>query len=519
MAQDSLFNNQVIKIKASELSYYQNNLKLVYSVDSVLNNDSLSIYTYKRPDKLHLAINDSEYHLSPNQVFKFLNHKIDSLNKIGFALARIDLQQSTSMDSIKGVLIKGKTYRLDSISLTEKVISSSFIEQALKIRKGDLFNIQRVKAINERINEIPFLKLKSEPLIYFYDDQFKIKLNIEKIGTNEFNGIVGLVPDNSNPEITRYRLNGNLNLATNNLLKQGENFEFRWNRASDNIQTLITKTNLPFLFGTPYSIGGELNFLQKDSSFLNVNYSLSAAYQPQFNRSFSILYKEKISTVTNNELNSQSSNSNSYGIAILLNEVNDLIMPLKGWNLRASCSIGERRIQNSNESESSLIEIVSGNNVSTTLEIPNKSNLLEFEFNLDKYWQIKQRFVLLQEIKSQGILNPYLFQNELLFTGGINSIRGIDNSSVSASQIHILRNEFRFHLERYSFLAVFADYSSLTSDLLTQFETKSFVSTGLGTQVSSKAGVFSLYYALSKQDDQAIFLRDAKIHIGFKNLF
>ena len=74
-------------------------------------------------------------------------------------------------------------------------------------------------------------------------------------------------------------------------------------------------------------------------------------------------------------------------------------------------------------------------------------------------------------------------------------------------------------MERYSFLSVFFDYTEIIQDEIGNFERNRLFSGGVGSQISSKAGVFSLYYALSKQNDQAIFFRDAKIHIGFKNHF
>ena len=138
---------------------------------------------------------------------------------------------------------------------------------------------------------------------------------------------------------------------------------------------------------------------------------------------------------------------------------------------------------------------------------------------IDEYTNKRKIEQLFQEIKSKAILNPYLLNNEMMFIGGINTVRGFDNSSLSGSQYYISRNEIRFHLERFSFVSAFFDYTELISNQIVNYNRQSLISLGVGGQISSKAGVFSLYYALSKQGNQAIFFRDAKIHIGFKNNF
>jgi hypothetical protein len=511
----------LIKISLDELAELKNSSDYYYSVDSISSNlDSAFIFQNSIIDSCLLVFDTLEtIPCRLKQINEILDYKLSVLNNSGYALARINIKKSIHIDSIHTDLNKGNKYFLDSITTTESIISAGFLEQALQIRQDDLYKLDKIKEIKKKVASIPFLKLNNDPILYFYDELFKIKLDLVKIGVNQFNGIVGLVPDNSNPEITKYKLNGNLNLVLNNVFKRGESFNFKWNRASESIQTLNTSIDLPYLLNSPYSTGASLNFLQKDSSFLNVDYSFSAAYQPSFNQTISAFYNKKISTTITTSSGSQSSQSNFYGLSFNFFKFNNVFMPTKGWLVSSKWSIGEKQIQSNSTSDSTLISLHNDGQSEINLLVPVKSSILQFEFQLDKYWELRPRVILFQELKSKGLINPYLFQNDMLLIGGINSIRGIDNSSVSASQYYINRNEVRFHLERYSFLSVFFDYTEIIQDEIGNFERNRLFSSGVGSQISSKAGVFSLYYALSKQNDQAIFFRDAKIHIGFKNHF
>ena len=512
---------ELIKISSNELVELKNKDLFYYSVDSISSNsDSVFIFKNNTIDSCVLVFDTLEIiSCRIKDINKILDYKLNELNNSGHALARINTNKSSRTDSIFSYLNKGNKYFLDSITTKDPIISPQFLEQALQIKQGDLYDLSRIKSIKSKIAAIPFLKLNGEPLLYFYDDKFKIKLDLIKIGVNQFNGIVGLVPDNSNPEITKYKLNGNLNLSLNNVFKRGEAFNFKWNQASESIQTLSTSINLPYLLNSHYSSEANLNFLQKDSSFLNVDYSVSAAYQPSFNQSLSAFYNKKISTTITSRSGSQSSQSNFYGLSFNFFKFNNVFMPTRGWKVSSKWSIGEKQIQSNSNSDSTLISLYSANDSDINLLVPVKSSIVQFEFQFEKYWELKPRVILLQELKSKGLLNPYLFENEMLLIGGINSVRGVDNSSLSASQYYINRNELRFHLERYSFLSVFFDYAEIIQDKIGNYEHNRLFSSGVGSQISSKAGIFSLYYALSKQNDQAIFLRDAKIHIGFKNHF
>lgn len=493
---------------------------LSFSVDSVLNNDSLQVFLASHNDSCTITLDSTDTiqcHLS--EIGSLIKSKLNMLNNEGYALARMNIVKSSSQNHVQVNTTKGDLYTLDSITLRENIISSGFLEQVLNLKIGQKYELDKIKRIESQLNTIPFLTLKSPPLLYFYDGKYKLLLDLQKVGTNQFNGIVGLVPDNSNPNITTYRLNGNLNLSLNNTFKLGESFNFKWNRASENIQMLNTDVRLPFVFNSPYSIEGALDFLQKDSSFLNVDYTVSAAYQNGFNQSISAFYNQKISTTLNQESNSNSSHSNFYGISLNSQNLNHFIIPTRGCRVLFKASVGERQLNSSLENDSILINVSEDSNSQVNLSVPVRSTITQIEFNLEKYWQLKQRLILFQEIKSKAILNPYLLNNEMMFIGGINTVRGFDNSSLSGSQYYISRNEIRFHLERFSFVSAFFDYTELISNQIVNYNRQSLISLGVGGQISSKAGVFSLYYALSKQGNQAIFFRDAKIHIGFKNNF
>ncbi len=408
----------------------------------------------------------------------------------------------------------GDLFTLDSISVLEPVISNKYLQKLLGIQNGDVYAIDKIKRIPKLISQNPLFALKSEPRIYFHEKTFTIELDLVKTNNNQFNGYVGFLPENSNPDVTNYQFTGNLNLKLANVLKQGEHLEFNWNRLPDNSQRLDLKEKVSYLFGTSYGNIANLYINKRDSSFINIEYLIGAEYKPNFNTSLSAFYKRK----TSNKLREISSFNNSeasfYGLQFNYINTDNPFIPMKGYAINLITSIGSRVIKNNQAN----IEFSNGN-ISATIDIPKTSTIYQIDFQTEHYLKIKSRSVWFNEVLASSTINPYLFENELSFVGGLNSLRGIDDNSELTSTYAILKNEYRFHLERYTYLALFTDYGYLIRSQVDLYSTKHILSFGSGLNFSSKAGLFSLYYAISKVNNNPLFLRDAKIHIGYTSRF
>ena len=117
------------------------------------------------------------------------------------------------------------------------------------------------------------------------------------------------------------------------------------------------------------------------------------------------------------------------------------------------------------------------------------------------------------------MLNDDLYANELYRIGGLKTLRGMDEASITASSYVISTVEYRFLYEENSNFFLFVDQAWWERHVKDEFSTDTPMGFGLGTTFETKAGLFSLTYALGQQFDNPIQLRGGKVHFGFISLF
>jgi hemolysin activation/secretion protein len=111
------------------------------------------------------------------------------------------------------------------------------------------------------------------------------------------------------------------------------------------------------------------------------------------------------------------------------------------------------------------------------------------------------------------------FQNELLRIGGLKTLRGFDEESIFTTSYSIFTLEYRFLLEQNSYIYLFGDGAWYENNNVKEYVNDTPIGFGAGISFETKAGIFSINYALGKQFDNPIQLRSGKIHFGIVNYF
>jgi hemolysin activation/secretion protein len=110
------------------------------------------------------------------------------------------------------------------------------------------------------------------------------------------------------------------------------------------------------------------------------------------------------------------------------------------------------------------------------------------------------------------------FRNELFQIGGYRLMRGFDEESQFVSQYAIGTAEYRYRVGLNSFFFVFTD-GGFGKHLLEAKKNHSYLGTGVGLSLETKAGVINLAGALGKREDTEFNFRQFKIHVGFASYF
>lgn len=412
-------------------------------------------------------------------------------------------------------LSKNRFTKIDSISIKGDLkISEAYVFSYIGIAPGDPYDESKVSAISPRIRELTFAREAKPFTILFTEKYTKLTLYLDKKKAGQFDGIVGILPDNNTGKVL---FTGDVRLKLQNSLRRGELIELNWRRLQTQTQDLKARISYPYLFRTPAGVDYNIKLYRRDTSFLHVQQQFGLQYifygntgirAFVKNTSSSLLSTTGLETLTILPATADIS-SISYGLGFHVEQLDYRFNPRKGFIADFSWDIGTR-----------TIKVNPGLNPVMYEGLKLKTTQYSSSFTADKFWPFGKRSTIRTGVQSAWIFNSgFLFHNELYRIGGLSTLRGFDEESIFASSYAIGTIEYRFLLEENSWFFTFADFAWYENNSKDAWDTDTPYGFGTGVTFETKAGIFALTYALGSRYGQPIELRSGKIHVGFIGLF
>lgn len=435
----------------------------------------------------------------------------------GYPFASIKLDSITIEENhLKAQLYieKNKLYKIDSVLIEgDATISDQYIKNYIGIKDGDLYSEQALRKISNKLKELPFITEEQRWKMIFNEEESKLFLYLKKKQASRFDGVLGVLPDD---ETGKLRLTGDVKLNLINSFRGGERISFNWRAIQENTQDLKFDVLYPFLFNTPFGLDYNFKLYKRDTTFIDVGNKIGVRYLLKGNNYFSVFFHNKSSNLLSKAnlaaltvLPSYADVSTQlYGIGIYNENLDYNLNPRKGYRVHFNGSLGNKKIKKNPEIDELLYQ-----------SINLKTNIYNTELNAEFYLPITKRSIIKFGTKNGYTFNENLFDNELLRIGGLLTLRGFDEESIFASLYSIETLEYRFILEQNSYLFAFFDGAYYESDTYDDFVADRPFGFGAGMSFETKAGIFSISYAVGKQFDNPILFRSAKIHFGFVNFF
>jgi len=441
----------------------------------------------------------------------------------GYPFAKVTLSGLEIQDTLLKITVdadKGKYYIIDSIIVKgDAQISDNYLYKTLKINPKMVFNQQRINSISKSISDVNFLSEIKPAEIEFKQQGVDLYLYLQNKKANMFNGIIGFLPDNeTSGELV---ITGELNLNLVNSFRRGEEIILNWEKLESSTQKLVVSLMYPYLFKTKLGVDTDFSLYKKDSTFLSVNAGLGLRWFLSYNDYVKLYYRYKSSSRIDKEsISSESVNyadikSNILGASYYVSALNYKYNPRKGVEFHVFGGAGFKSVSNSN----AVADNLNLNTDNTTIE-------LEAGIDLNIYYPIYRNFIFhfgnttryLDQFASED-KDAVLFENELYRFGGANSLRGFDENMFYASIYSIQNAEVRYLFEQNSAFYIFWNGAYYYKNVI-QNVTEDFPwGFGIGMNFQTKAGIFSLSYALGKQFDNPFEIRTAKIHFGYISRF
>ena len=418
-----------------------------------------------------------------NKGYPFLNLKLTEIKQ-------------KNENTLKAKLIiekNGNKRKIDQIKIRGyKKFPKSYVKHFLKIKNGKNLNLTQVRKKLNRLKSLSFARQIKEPEILFTKDSSIIYMYLEKTKSNNFDGFLGFT---TNENTNKIEFNGYLDVELINNLNFGEKLILNYKKDESNQTIFNIDTELPYILNSPVGLNLGLNITKIDSTFSNNSQKFNLFYPINdkhiISAGFLTITSSNLSNTTENNLLNYQSNFTNLNYTFSLNQ-EDLFFNTK---TRFSLNLGFGNRKTS----------------STT----NKQQIIRF--NGKHIFKLNQSNNIYINFDTQLLLSDNYLENELFRFGGINSIRGFSENTLTANSLLVLNTEYRYILSNNLFVNSITDFANFHNDNLNLNE--NLYSFGFGFGLKTKSGLLRFIYANGKNENTPFKLNNSKIHLKLSTTF
>lgn len=465
--------------------------------------------------------------IKPTDWSSRINTIISEDNNSGFPLSKIKLVPVIDdSDTLKAKIEydQGPLFYFGEIDEGEnRIISERYLSRILSLKQGRVFQDKTIRKMESLMSKFPYLETEYPPRINFEGNQVNIKLYLKKKQANSFDFLIGFNNSGSGPT-RKVQLTGQANFDLHNSFKVGERFFMHYENLQQSSPRINVLLDFPYISLIPFGMSVSSDLIKSFDNYINIQsfLKISQLLNPRTSLRFIlhnnysyVLNADSIYIKLTNRLPSVVDfNHTSYGLEFTRDIRDNLISPTKGYDVNISSRIGQKKVLQSN----AILKFDSDESLVRQIDSLNNNNL-QFNIGLQGsiYYLLLKRSVIKFGINSQILINKAgILENELIKIGGIKTIRGFNDNFFSSDKYIISTLEYRFLLDKFSYLNLFIDHSFMT--LISQNEKtnwKNYLGIGTGLQLQTKAGAFGLFLASSRTEESNFDLSSLKVHFGY----
>ncbi len=427
-------------------------------------------------DFFHINTENGTIRIPNIEVKNFLNQKIIELENSGYPFVEVKLENIKN-NKADLTINKGEQYKLDSLIIygSNKLLTNQ-LYRIIDLKKGELYSQDKIDKISE-IFEDHKNYFQTKPYdIVFHKNTFDLYFYLDKISKNNIDALIGFNSNNG-----KININGHLLTKIQNIFNFEEEIFINWNSQQEEFQKFNSEIQVPRILNSKIGTKSKLDIYKKHKEFMNIKTSFSAEYPIMFYGKIKLILNNKNSNTEQNSL--QNSKTKSIGLGLDINR--------KNWKIYSENCIGNKRYPDKT--------------------VKHFNTIIQSEFFHKIFNNTSFRFTN----NTQLIFSSKLQENEKLFFGGSNTLKGFLEDEFSTSKFSILSTYFRYNLDSKTAAVLFAQQAIYRE----QNETNHANSFGIGGEIKNKTGIVYLQYAIGISENKSFKTQNGIIHIGLKNTF
>lgn len=426
----------------------------------------------------------------------FLKKYLSILENDGFATSSVQLR---NFKNIKNKWIADLEVSNHKQRFLDEIVINGFekfpkgqLKNIIKTHQNKVFNQDVLKKIQSDFNQFPYVVQTKKPAVLFTIDSTKVYVYLQKAKSNRFDGLIGFVSDEKN----KVSVTGFLDIMLQNTLKMGEKFSVLWKSETAFQKTFETNLDIPYIFGSKFAIKTALNIYKQDSIFQNTKTNIGIGYCIDLNTRLYLGRQSTSSVAIQKQPSALISNyENQFAVFDFQFEKPNVGHPLFPEKTRLNLKIG------------------AGNSISKSKK--NEQIFINFIAKHEYFWQKRNSI----EIKAQFnyLKSDQYLENELYRFGGINSVRGFVENSLSSKSINCFSMDYRYLMAENLYFHTVSDYGFFENK--SNPKNNSLLGLGFGFGLLTKNGLLNLVYANGSVKNQEIQLSNSIVQIKFQSSF
>ena len=429
---------------------------------------------------------------------KSIDEELKFLENHGFPFAQIRI---TNQKEKKNKLIleyeidTGEYYEISEIHLkSQDKFHDKTVLKLIDLNVDEPYNESKISSISSLLKASGMYKLLRPVEVLFRKDKAEIFIYFEKQKSSTADGYIGFQQDQITEKLV---LNGYINLALNNALNRAEVIDMHWKSNPDQTQNLKAHLAYPFLFSTPVGLGARLDLRKQDSTFLRTDITLNASYYHPYMR-FTLFNQIEGSSTLRATAPAEYRNYRKNTVGATAHFILPELPRFSFYHPEIYMLGGFYNYRDDTLDDN-------------TQKLANSKYELTYRHKID----FLRYFHLNNTVSFQGLTSSIeLSRNELIYFGGLQTVRGFYELELSGNDIWMFQNELEFR--PIDLMAIFLLYDYSTFKRNGQNYTNSY---GFGFSLNGDVSSLRIIVANGVLNDNPFQISNTKIHIGFKSTF
>jgi len=476
--------------------------------DSVIKHSAIHYYFSftHRFEKIILTEKSDSINQKPKSVtskdyiatLRSINKQIVNLENNGYPFAALKIVEQTEEKNKLYLTYKidsGLFFILDKITIKSKdKFHETTLLNLINLNSGEIYNESKIVAVENLLLTSLLYKLTRPVEIVFRQGKADLYIYIEKEKSSDADGYIGFQQDKNTQKLV---LNGYVNLSLLNSLNRGETINLNWKSNPDKTQNLRAVLEYPYILKTPFAIGSKLNLQKQDTSFVRADAIFDVSYLHSYFK-FGLFYQIESSTTIAKNLPTdfRDFKKNTIGVTVVFRPKMPALLAFYHPIISLSGGFFNYRSDTIDDNKQ---------------KIANNKYAIKYEQTIDflKFFHLNNR------LQFEGLSSSInLSRNELIYFGGLRSIRGFYELELIGNNVWILNNEIEFTPVSSLSFKVLYDYAVF------DYTTHQYAqSVGFGFGLIAGNTKLEIIVANGFLNNNSLDLAGTKVHIGFKSSF